>query len=55
MCKGFSGRTLGKLPVLMHARYVQRRQCGIGEAMEALERAVGDEVEARGRRLEVSV
>lgn len=48
-CVGFSGRTLGKLPVMMHAGYIQRNECTLDEALDALEKAVDDELESRSR------
>ncbi|PUU80630.1 P-loop containing nucleoside triphosphate hydrolase protein [Tuber borchii] len=41
-CTSFSGRTLRRLPVLMHAGYIQREKCTLDEALEALEMAVQD-------------
>ncbi|RPA93948.1 P-loop containing nucleoside triphosphate hydrolase protein [Choiromyces venosus 120613-1] len=41
-CTSFSGRTLRRLPVLMHAGYIQRDKCTLGEALEALEMVVQD-------------
>ncbi|KAF8534032.1 pachytene checkpoint component Pch2 [Trichophaea hybrida] len=48
-CTGLSGRTLGKMPFLMHAEYIQRGQCTIGEALDALEHTVDDELEAKNQ------
>ncbi|KAL0631558.1 hypothetical protein Q9L58_009582 [Maublancomyces gigas] len=42
------GRTLRRLPVLMHAAYIQRDSCSLVEALGALERVVEDERKARG-------
>lgn len=41
-CTSFSGRTLRRLPVLMHAGYIQREKCTLEEALEALEMTVQD-------------
>lgn len=46
-CTNFSGRTLRRLPVLMHAAYIQRDSCSLVEALGALERVVEDEKKAR--------
>ncbi|TGZ85424.1 AAA-domain-containing protein [Ascodesmis nigricans] len=46
-CTGFSGRMLAKLPVLMHASYIQRPQCALDVAMTALEKTIADEVHLR--------
>ncbi|KAI5819465.1 ATPase family associated with various cellular activities-domain-containing protein [Pyronema omphalodes] len=46
-CAGLSARTLGKLPFLMHAAYVQRENCTMEEALEALEKTVEDVLEDR--------
>lgn len=46
-CTNFSGRTLRRLPVLMHAAYIQRERCSLAEALGALERVVEDEKKAR--------
>lgn len=35
---------------MMHAVYIQRRQCSIGEALEALEKSVEDELRCREQR-----
>jgi len=47
-CTSFSGRTLRRLPVLMHARYIQREKCTLDEALEALEMTVQDVKQEQG-------
>ncbi|KAI5848703.1 P-loop containing nucleoside triphosphate hydrolase protein [Morchella snyderi] len=46
-CTDFSGRTLRRLPVLMHAAYIQKESCTLMEALKALELAVEDEKRVR--------
>ncbi|KAI5795111.1 pachytene checkpoint component Pch2 [Geopyxis carbonaria] len=46
-CWGLSGRKLSKIPVLMHADYIQRKECSLGEALDALDQTVGDELKSR--------
>jgi len=47
-CTSFSGRTLRRLPVLMHAGYIQREKCTLDEALEALEMTVRDVKKEQG-------
>ncbi|KAG5440277.1 hypothetical protein PCANB_001847 [Pneumocystis canis] len=43
-CKGLSGRTLRRLPVLAHAKYLQRPCCTMDEMLCSLERVVKEEL-----------
>lgn len=45
-----SGRELGKTIILMHANYIQRSRCMLEEALNALEKSVGDRRDERGKR-----
>ncbi|KAG0638875.1 P-loop containing nucleoside triphosphate hydrolase protein [Tuber brumale] len=47
-CTSFSGRTLRRLPVLMHAGYIQQEKCTLDEALEALEMVVQDVKQEQG-------
>ncbi|KAL7274092.1 hypothetical protein RUND412_003013 [Rhizina undulata] len=47
-CIGFSGRTLKRLPVLMHASYIQREKSTLQDGLKALENIVEDEQRVRG-------
>jgi len=37
------------MPFLMHAGYIQRGQCTVDEALDALEHTVDDELEAKNQ------
>ncbi|QSL64076.1 hypothetical protein MERGE_000231 [Pneumocystis wakefieldiae] len=44
-CKGLSGRALRRLPVLAHAKYLQRPCCTMNEMLCSLEKVVKEELE----------
>ncbi|KAK9467665.1 P-loop containing nucleoside triphosphate hydrolase protein [Lipomyces arxii] len=44
-CKSFGGRTLRRLVVLAHAKYIHREQCSLDELLDALQQIVSEEYE----------